>query len=116
MIRFRVGIFTVDFFIPDTFSLKDKRSVMRRIVGKARGSRRGFNISIAEVDAQDSIRRGVLSASVTSPDLDHIYKIFGVLTTFFESFNEIEITSIKTEVLSFNYNQGDISLEEKYGC
>ena len=45
-----VGAMTIKFYVPWVHSLKEKRMVVKSICGKA-GNK--FNISIAEVDAQD---------------------------------------------------------------
>ena len=58
----------------------------------------------------------VFAVSILSSDHDYIYKMFEVLKRFFESFSDIEINCIKTEIVSFNYTLGDMFVEDKYEC
>ena len=48
-----VGVLKLTFHIPHARSLKDKRSVVRKFRDRVRAR---FDVSIAEVDAQDSTR------------------------------------------------------------
>ena len=45
-----IGLVTVSLSIPDARSLKDKRSVLRRVKDRARNT---MNVSVAEVGKQD---------------------------------------------------------------
>ena len=53
-----VGIFTVEIFIPEARSLKDKRQVLRGLVERLR---RRHNVSVAEVAHQDLWQRAGLA-------------------------------------------------------
>jgi hypothetical protein len=114
LIPVRVGIFLVTFAIPGSFSLKDKRRVLRSILGKAKGSRRSFNISIAEVSHQNEHRFAGIAATIVSSDTQFLHSSFGRMEDFFSSFSEIEIRGIKTEIIPFNYDYEDM-MEVKYG-
>ncbi len=49
-----VGVLVVDIYIPESNSLKDKRSVLKRLKDRIRNK---FNVSVAEVDDHDIWRR-----------------------------------------------------------
>lgn len=54
-----LGTVVIDLHLPDCRSLKEKRSVLRRLISRLR---KDFNVSVAEVDKQDlhqSARLGV---------------------------------------------------------
>ena len=60
-----VGLLTARLAVYGATSLKDKRRVIKSLKDKIRNK---FNVSIAEVDAQDSRQRAVLAAAVVATD------------------------------------------------
>jgi uncharacterized protein YlxP (DUF503 family) len=63
----RVGLLSVELFLPDAQSLKDKRFVVRSVKDRLKK----FNVSIAEVEHQELWQRaglGIVSIS-NGPDL-----------------------------------------------
>ena len=52
-----VGLCTVELFIPESQSLKDKRQVLLSLKDRLRDK---FNLSVAEVDGQDLWQKAVL--------------------------------------------------------
>jgi uncharacterized protein YlxP (DUF503 family) len=61
-----IGLLTLEIFIPDAHSLKEKRFVLRSLKDRLRK----FNISIAECDHQDLWQRATLG--VVSVGSDHL--------------------------------------------
>lgn len=64
-----VALLTVELRLHDTFSLKDKRSRVRPIVQRLRSK---FNVSVSETEAQDVLRRGVLSVACVGVSDRHV--------------------------------------------
>jgi uncharacterized protein YlxP (DUF503 family) len=60
-----VGVLRLTFHIPHARSLKEKRSVVRRFRDRVRAR---FDVSIAEVAAQDLHQRAVFGVAVVSSD------------------------------------------------
>jgi len=60
-----VGVLRLSFHIPHARSLKDKRSVVRRFRDRVRAR---FDVSVAEVEAQDLHQRAVFGVAVVSGD------------------------------------------------
>jgi uncharacterized protein YlxP (DUF503 family) len=58
-----IGVCTVELRLPGNGSLKGKRSVVQSIVARVG---REFNVSIAEVEAQDAWQRAVLGVTCVS--------------------------------------------------
>jgi hypothetical protein len=58
-----IGICTIELRLPGNGSLKGKRGIIKSIVTRVG---REFNVSIAEVDAQDVWQRAVLGVSCVS--------------------------------------------------
>jgi uncharacterized protein YlxP (DUF503 family) len=59
-----IGLLTLDIFLPDSHSLKDKRIVLRRLKDRLRK----FNVSIAECDHQDLWQRSTMGIVSISSD------------------------------------------------
>lgn len=60
-----VGLLTVDLQIPESASLKSKRRVVKSIVTRLR---QRFNVSVAEVDFQDTWQRCRIGVGMVSND------------------------------------------------
>src|SRR5215469_9016951 len=58
-----VGVLRLTFHIPHARSLKEKRSVVRRFRDRVRAR---FDVSIAEVEAQDLHQKAIFGVSVVS--------------------------------------------------
>ncbi|MGC9334053.1 MAG: DUF503 domain-containing protein [Anaerolineae bacterium] len=66
-----IGVCTIELRLPDNHSLKGKRSVVKSISTRVS---REFNVSIAEVDAQDIWQRAVLGVSCVSSSADYAHR------------------------------------------
>jgi uncharacterized protein YlxP (DUF503 family) len=64
-----VGSLEVRLRVREARSLKDKRQVVRSIVDRLRN---GFNVSVAEVDAQDKHQLAVLGIAMVSNEAFHV--------------------------------------------
>lgn len=60
-----VGVLRLTLHVPQARSLKDKRRVVQKLRDRIRAR---FDVSVAEVDAQDLHQRAVLGVSVVSSD------------------------------------------------
>lgn len=77
-----VGTCRLVLSIPHADSLKDKRSVVRRAVDRARAR---FNVAIAEVADQDVHRRAVIGLAVVSNDRRHANSMIDEIVSMIES-------------------------------
>jgi len=59
-----IGLLTLDIFLPDSHSLKEKRIVLRSLKDRLRK----FNVSIAECDHQDLWQRSTVGIVSISSD------------------------------------------------
>jgi uncharacterized protein len=91
-----VGAMTIKFYVPWVHSLKEKRMVVKSICGKA-GNK--FNISIAEVDAQDVHQTIVLGIACVTDETSHCNSILDNVLYFIEENTEAEIVKIDREIL-----------------
>jgi uncharacterized protein len=74
-----IGACRFDLILPENHSLKGKRSVVKSICAQVR---RKFNVSIAEVEAQDSWQLAVLGFSVVSSDGRHVDRMMSSVVDF----------------------------------
>jgi len=63
-----VGACRLTLYLPGVHSLKEKRSVVKSLLARLRNE---FNVSTAEVDAQDNHQRAVLGVACVSGSYDY---------------------------------------------
>lgn len=63
-----VGVCTLELSMPDNASLKDKRHVVKSVIDRLRNE---FNVSVAEVGAQDQWQWAVIGVACVSSDRDY---------------------------------------------
>lgn len=85
-----LGLATVELAIPGARSLKDKRSVSRRIVARLR---QRFNVAVAEVGSQDAWTRLTLGVACVSNSERHAQSILD------QAIDAIEQLSIDAELI-----------------
>lgn len=64
-----MGLLTVELRLHDTFSLKEKRSLIKPIVLRLRNK---FNVSVSETEAQDVLSRGVICIACVGVSDRHV--------------------------------------------
>jgi uncharacterized protein YlxP (DUF503 family) len=93
-----VGVLRLTLHVPHAQSLKDKRSVVRKFRDRVRAK---FDVSIAEVDAQDLLQRAVFGVSVVSSDAAVCDSVLERVARLAETQEEAVLTDRETEVVSF---------------
>ena len=87
-----VGSLTVEFFIPHSHSLKEKRSVLKRMKDRVRNQ---FNVSLAETGFQDKWQRSHWTFCAVGSDKVYIEGVFQKLIEFLDAGQHAELTSHK---------------------
>lgn len=90
-----VGICKVELRIYEANSLKEKRHVIKSLIGKL-SSR--FNISIAEVDLNDLWQRAVIGFSLVSNETVQVNKVISNVLNFIENDGRVEIINNDIEI------------------
>ena len=67
-----VGLLTLELYIPDAQSLKDKRQVLRSLKDRLR---REFNVAVAELDHHDVWQRSVVGVVTLSNEEKHVNEV-----------------------------------------
>lgn len=91
-----VGICTVELWIPESQSLKDKRQVLHSVKDRLRGK---FNLSIAEVDGQDLWQKAVLGMACVANDGSHVEQVLEQALNVIKSMPTIELVRVHRELL-----------------
>lgn len=83
---------SIKFKIPNAFSKKDKRSVIKSIKRKIRNE---FNASITEIDHLENINLAVLGIIVVGNDYSFLDKIGQSIINKFDVNHRIEVLDVK---------------------
>jgi uncharacterized protein YlxP (DUF503 family) len=92
-----VGVLRLTFHIPHARSLKDKRRVVQRLRDRVRSR---FDVSIAEVEAQDLHQRAVFGVSVVSGDAAVCDSVLEAVAHVAESSGDAVLTDRATELVT----------------
>lgn len=90
-----IGACTVDLFIRDALTLKDKRRVIKSLITRLSSK---YNVSIAETGSNESIKHSVISFAVVSNTKKHADSILEKILYFIENVPELTITDTEKEL------------------
>jgi len=91
-----VGVLQIEVSIPDAFSLKDKRRVIKSL--KDRIAHR-HNVSIAEVGALDEHRRSVIGIAMVSNDSRYVQSALSKLVDFVRIIPQLSLIDYQIDLL-----------------
>lgn len=91
-----VGLLTLDLHIPEANSLKSKRMVIKSLIDKIKNR---FNVSVAEVDAQNLWQRSVIGIAYVSNETVMINKVFEKIRTQVNKTHSVELINSDMEML-----------------
>jgi len=89
-----IGVLKVRIIIPEAQSLKNKRSVLKRIKDKTRNT---FNVSVAELDGEDKWQVATLGFCMIGRDNRYIDSILQNILYFLDGNHSIEICEHEIE-------------------
>ena len=92
-----VGVMTAQLSLHGIASLKEKRSIVKSLIGRLKSR---FNISIAEVDHQDSKSIAVLGVAVVSNDSRFIDQQFDAIVSFMRNDGRFYLGQVERETFS----------------
>jgi uncharacterized protein YlxP (DUF503 family) len=92
----RVAVGTVEIHLPDVGSLKGKRHALKGLKDKLR---QRFEISVAEVDHQDTWQRATLALACVSGDSRHANEVISKAMNFIEDNVDGYVMDIQVEIL-----------------
>ena len=91
-----VGLCTVELFLPESQSLKDKRQVLLSLKDRLRER---FNLSIAEVDGQDLWQKAVLGLACVANEGRYVNQVLDQALNLIRSVPAVEIVQSRIELL-----------------
>ena len=91
-----VGTCILKLNIYESNSLKDKRHVIKSILGRLQSR---FNISIAEVDLNDSWQSSMIGFACGTNDSSHANEVISNVIKFIDNDNRVEIIDSIIEIL-----------------
>ena len=94
-----VGTGLIDLMIPESGSLKEKRSVLKRIIHRTQNE---FNVSIAEVGDNDIWRRARIGFSVVGNDQSDINAKMDHILRFIDRLELAEVIRSRFEIVSYD--------------
>lgn len=87
------GMVGIEFLLHDCQTLKDKRSIVKRIIDRTKNR---FNISIAEIDCLDLCQRGIIGIAAVSNNKRHVNSMIDKVINFIEKLNLVDIIMVET--------------------
>ena len=91
-----MGVCTVELWIPESQSLKDKRQVLHSLKDRLRGK---FNLSVAEVDGLDLWQKAVLGMACVANDGSHVEQVLEQALNVMKSMPTVEVVRVHRELL-----------------
>ncbi|MCP9451892.1 MAG: DUF503 domain-containing protein [Nitrospira sp.] len=91
-----VGLCTVELFLAESRSLKDKRQVLHSLKDRLRGT---FNVSVAEVDGQDLWQKAVLAMACVANETSHVNSVLEQALNVIKGVPVVEVVRAQVEVL-----------------
>jgi len=95
-----VGVCCLRLALHDVFSLKEKRSIVKKIIERVRAR---FPVSIAEVGDNDILRSAQVGFSMVGNDRAYINCCIDNVIDYVESLYLAEIVDQQMEIMSMNW-------------
>ena len=91
-----VGLLTLDLHIPEANSLKSKRMVIKSLIERIKNK---FNVSVAEVDANNLWQRSVIGIAYVANETRIINKVFEKIKNLILNIHSVELINANMEML-----------------
>ena len=89
-----VGVMTAQLSMQGISSLKGKRSIVKSVIGRLKSR---FNISISEVDHQDSKASAIIGIAIVSNETRFIDQQFDAIITFMRNDGRFYLGQVERE-------------------
>ena len=91
-----IGVCTVDLKLYQSFSLKDKRKVVKSVTNKIKNK---YNVSVSEVDNLDKWQLATITFANVGIRKTESNKVLNSILNFLEGFSDFETVNIDMEFL-----------------
>jgi len=92
-----VGVMTVQLHMQGVASLKEKRGIVKSVIGRLKSR---FNVSVSEVDHQDEKRSAVIGIALVSNETRFIDQQFDAIINFMQRDGRFYLGQIERETFS----------------
>ena len=92
-----VGVMSVQMYLPGIASLKDKRHIIKAVIGRLQSR---FNVSVSEVEHQDSHTSAVLGIAVVSNERAFIDQQLDAILSFMRNDGRFYLGQVEREIFS----------------
>jgi len=92
-----VGVMTAQMHLPGVSSLKEKRHIVKSVIGRLQSR---FNISVSEVEHQDSHTSAVLGLAVVSNERAFVDQQLDAILTFLRHDGRFYLGQVEREIFS----------------
>ena len=92
-----VGVITAQLHLPGVSSLKEKRHIIKSLIGRLQSR---FNVSISEVEQQDSHTSAVLGMAVVSNERAFVDQQLDAILNFMRNDGRFYLGQVEREVFS----------------
>ncbi len=92
-----VGMLCLELHVPDAQSLKDKRSVVKSLKEQMRGK---FNVSVAEVEPNDTWQRATLGVAAVGGDRPFVTACLQQIVDWVRASRRCALIQSEQEILS----------------
>lgn len=91
-----IGACSIKLMIYESNSLKEKRHTLKSIIGRLQSR---FNISIAEIDLNDSWQTSVIGFACVTNETSHANEVISKVMRFIDGDSRVEIIDYNIELL-----------------
>jgi hypothetical protein len=95
--RMQVGVMSVHIYMQGVGSLKEKRHIVKSVIGRLQSR---FNVSVSEVEHQDSHTSAVLGLAVVSNERAFVDRQLDAILTFMRNDGRFYLGQVEREVFS----------------
>jgi len=92
----RIGLLTIEIFMSENHSLKEKRAILKSLKSRLRNN---FNISLIESDDYDKWQKATLSIAILGIKGATIDSCFSNIVDFLERNKQVELIDYKMEII-----------------
>ena len=89
-----IGVMTAHLAMPGIGSLKEKRSIVKGVIGRLQSR---FNVSVSEVDLQDTRQMAVLGMAVVSNDSRFVEEQLDTILNFMRNDGRFFLSHVERE-------------------
>jgi len=87
-----IGLVILELHLPDCYSLKQKRSVVKSFITRVRDR---FNVSISEIDDHDLWQKAIIGVACVGNDKVFINKVLDKVVDFVETYRQMQLLDVK---------------------